>query len=82
MRHCPSHDWDRYCDQHDPPDECVVCGAVNFDEDTDAPTYAPEPACCSKACADKLEQQYREEAEAEAAEYEALKELNDELSSF
>jgi hypothetical protein len=39
-----------------------VCGAPNWDEDTDSDIYPDDPAFCSKECAEK----YAAEARAEA----------------
>lgn len=58
----------------DLPDECPVCKGENYDEDTDEPIFAEDPAFCSKKCADKYEQWCKEELEAEESYYEEWQE--------
>lgn len=71
--YCPSQDWDRYCQQTELPDECPVCKKPNYDEENDIDVYPADPSFCSKKCADTYQEQCREEAEAEAAQYEEEK---------
>lgn len=52
MAHCPSHDWDRYCDAHDPPEDCPVCHKPNADDDGN-PICLEADCYCSVACRDQ-----------------------------
>jgi hypothetical protein len=65
MSHCPSHDWDRYCDQNDPPEDCPVCHEPNSDEDGN-PVCAEAVDFCSTACRDQYAAEQRAADEAEA----------------
>jgi len=60
--YCVSESWD----PQDGPEECPVCKAPNFDEDTEEWACPAHEGFCSKACADKYEAQNAEEARAEA----------------
>ncbi len=66
MTFCPSQSWDAYCAATELPEECPVCKKPNFDEDTEEPVFAPDPAFCSAKCATDYEEQCRAEAEYEA----------------
>ena len=39
-------------DADDGPETCPVCDAPNWDDDAGVEVYKPDPAFCSKACAD------------------------------
>lgn len=53
MSHCPSHDWDRYCDLYpDLPEDCPHCGLSNTNENGDWYCEEHKPFC-SEECAKK-----------------------------
>ncbi len=79
MNRCPSHDWDRYCRDNDPPEVCP-CGKDNADENGE-PVCKDAPDFCSAACrdayvkaqqdSDRAEAQYQTEMDAMQPEIDA-----------
>ena len=65
---CPSSQWEAHLDSVEGPEECPVCGAANYDEDAEEWLCPEHEGFCSKACADKYEEQCKEEHEAELAQ--------------
>ena len=65
MANCPSMDWDRYCRQNDPPEECPICDKPNSDDDGN-PVCAEAADFCSIACRDVYLKLQREEDESMA----------------
>ena len=70
--HCPSHDWDRYCDSQEVPEECPVCGAENSKmESGHGPQWVCDeaPGFCSVKCAEEYKAEQKRLDEAQAQEY-------------
>ena len=66
--HCPSQDWDRYCDSQDIPEQCPMCGGENADEEGE-PICKEAEAFCSTKCRDEYTAEQKKLAESEAQDY-------------
>jgi hypothetical protein len=74
MSYCPSKDWDRYYRDQELPEECPVCKKENADPETGDWIYKTGPYC-SAECEKKDQERLKEEAEAEARQYEEEKKM-------
>jgi len=68
--HCPSQDWDKYCDSQEIPEQCPECGGENANEEGE-PLDPKHPAFCSVQCADVYTERQFQEGKDAAAEFEA-----------